>query len=41
MKHSGYWYVLALMAVDLFLPPFGWILAAVSILSVLTGDWVS
>ena len=41
MKHSGYWYVLTLMVVDLLLPPFGWVLAATSALSVLTGDWVS
>ena len=41
MKHSGYWYVLALMVLDLLLPPFGWVLAATSALSILTGDWVS
>ena len=41
MKHLGYWYALALMVLDLLLPPFGWILAAASILSVLIGDWIS
>ena len=41
MKHCGYWYVLVLMVLDLLLPPFGWVLAAASALSVLTGDWVS
>lgn len=41
MKHCGYWYVLALMVLDLLLPPFGWVLAAASVLSLLTGDWIS
>lgn len=41
MKHSGYWYALTLMVVDLLLPPLGWVLAAASALSVLTGDWFS